>query len=86
MAQIIVNKKKFKVIEVSFDEVQQKFGGLGICDWCNDIFENCFYIAVLNHCYCQKCYDSWLKRAVNYKQDHQFENKMFKLRKEQLDL
>jgi hypothetical protein len=86
MAKIIENSKNFKVIEVSADEVIEKFGGLGICDWCNKNFSNFFYIPVLNQCYCQECYDNWMKRAINHKEDHKHENKVFKYAKKQLDI
>jgi hypothetical protein len=73
MAEVVPNKKGFKIIKVSLDEVQQGFGGLGICDWCNGDFEAFLYIPVLNSCYCQQCYNRWTLTAVNYPSDSNVE-------------
>jgi hypothetical protein len=79
MAAIIENKKNFKVIELSSEECREKIGGLGICDDCNEDFEKGFYVAVLNWCFCPKCYDNWMLKAVNYPEDHSFETSAFKI-------
>jgi hypothetical protein len=78
MSKIVENSKGFKIIEISDRECKEKIGGLGICDDCNKDFQTAFYVAVLNHCYCQKCYDSWMTRAINYDSDKPIENKNFK--------
>lgn len=77
MIKIVENAKNFKVLEITSQQCKEKIGGLGICDDCNKDFETAYYVAVLNHCYCQKCYDSWMLRAVNYKEDHYVETKNF---------
>ncbi len=86
MAKIIENNKGFKIIEVSLDEVQQKYGGFGICDWCNGDFNKFMYISVLNHCYCQDCYDNWNERAIYYEEDSNIEAKNFERSKELLEI
>ncbi len=77
MSSIVKNSKGFKVLEISSKECKEKIGGLGICDDCNSDFETAFYIAVLNHCYCKKCYDSWIQRAIVYSSDKIIEEKNF---------
>jgi hypothetical protein len=86
MAKIIENAKGFKAIEVSLEEIQEKFGGLGICDSCNAHTPTAIYVPVLNYCLCLRCYDEWSEIAINYPEDLWFEDKMFKLRKEQLEI
>jgi len=86
MAEIIENKKGFKVIKVSFEEVHQKFRSLGICDWCNSTPDSFMYIPVLNCCYCDECYKDWMKRAVNHSEDHDFENRAFERAKQLLKI
>lgn len=77
MAEIIENKKGFKVIRVSLLKIQRNFRGLGICDWCGDDLETAIYIPVMHSCYCDECYKDWIKRAVNHPEDHDFENRAF---------
>lgn len=77
MAQIVNNKKQFKVIEMSTPEVAAVFGGIGICDWCGEAHTSGFYIAVLNHWYCKKDYEMFLDRANNYEEDRQIEDLNF---------
>lgn len=77
MSKIIENSKGFKIIEISDRECKEKIGGLGICDDCNKDFQTAYYIAVLNHCYCQGCYDSWMERAEVYASDKPIEEKNF---------
>jgi hypothetical protein len=74
MGKIIENDKNFKIIEASEKEVKNKIGGFGICDSCNGFFSKFKYIAVLNSCYCQECYDKWYKTAINYPEDQHYED------------
>ena len=51
MANIKDNKKGFKVIQVSRNELMDKlgqYGAMGICDRCNGTASTGYYIAVLN--------------------------------------
>jgi len=77
MAKQIDNEKGFLEIETSMTECVEKFGGLGICDLCNNADFTGYYIAVLNSWYCQKCYQEWLSRAIRYKEDIPFEQRRF---------
>lgn len=76
MAQIVDNKKNFKVIQCNLQEVL-KFGGMGICDTCGSPSFDGYYVAVLNRWLCSKCYHEWLERATNYPEDKQIEEKNF---------
>jgi len=86
MAEIIKNEKGFKIFKVTLEEVQKNFRGLGICDWCVKSCETFMYIPVLHSCYCKKCYNRWNKKAVNYPEDHDFENMVFEKTKKLLNL
>lgn len=56
MAKIVDNPKRFKVIELSRNELA-KIGGIGICDRCNGTSNTGYYVAVLNCWFCPKCYN-----------------------------
>lgn len=78
MAKQISNKKGFKVSKLSKVEVLDmwgKYGGVGICERCNEIpAEGGYYVAVLNQYLCTKCYKDWIKDAKVYEEDKYFEN------------
>lgn len=80
MAKIKQNKKNFMIIEMNKFEAFQiwgEFGGVGICDNCNDVPENGFYVAVLNQYLCPKCFSEWIKTAKKYKEDESYEKLHF---------
>ena len=82
MAKIIKNDKGFKVICMNNDEATKLgFGiwsGTSICISCNElIFDEIYYIAVLNDVMCKKCYEKWYENATYFKEDAQYENKYF---------
>lgn len=81
MAKIVKNKKGFKVIRLAKAEVLDlwgKYGGVGICERCNEIPESGgFYVAVLNQYLCERCFKDWLKKAEYYPEDEFFENRCF---------
>ena len=79
MAEIVENSKGFKVIKMSNIDVARVFGGMGICDYCNTGPREGYYIAVLNSCYCEKCYKSFMDYAHNYPEDRGIENKNFEI-------
>ena len=86
MAKVVENKKGFKVIEVSCVECVE-WGGLGICDNCNDsLLSGGIYVAVLNRVFCPKCYEEWMTYAVYYPEDSRVEKKNFEFMKKQLGL
>lgn len=81
MAEIVKNNKGFKIIKLSFEEIQQIFKGFGICDCCSDfdkINEILYLIPVLNNrSYCEGCYQKWIEKAENYVEDRDFEQRLF---------
>lgn len=84
MAELVQNKKGFKVLKMRLDEVN-RVGGLCICDFCNTASVEGYYISVLNMWYCPKCYDEWYLSAKYYKEDADVENRNFNRMKEMLD-
>lgn len=86
MAKVIENTKGFYVIEIPLVELNEAFGGLGICDYCATASQMGYYIAVLNSWYCPQCYKKWLARAVRYPQDMDIEKRNFDIVKEKLSL
>jgi hypothetical protein len=74
MNQEIFNKKGFLIFKILSDEIKS-IGGYGICDWCNSTPQEGYYIAVLNHWYCEKCYQDWIKKAKYYPEDAPIELK-----------
>lgn len=76
MAEIIENKKGFKVLKMRLEEINY-IGGFGICDFCNMSQSEGYYVAVLNQWLCKKCYDEWYLRAKHYPQDAKIENRNF---------
>ena len=74
MARKFINEKGFTVYEMTGAETM-KFGGYGICDYCNEGAVKGYLIPVLNHYYCEECYNNWLKRAEYYEEDRWFEER-----------
>ena len=85
MAKIVDNPKRFKVIELSRNELA-KIGGIGICDRCNGTSNTGYYVAVLNCWFCPKCYNEWYVCATHYPEDIKIENKNFEFYKNLFDL
>lgn len=85
MAKIVDNPKRFKVIELSRNELA-KIGGIGICDRCNGTSNTGYYVAVLNCWFCPKCYNEWYGCATHYPEDIKIENKNFEFYKNLFDL
>lgn len=70
-----VNEKGHFVIPISQKKVIEIFNGFGICDHCGGIEEDFGYlIPVLgSKWYCEKCYEDFVKTAVNYEEDRGYE-------------
>ena len=82
MAKIINNNKGFKVICMSNEEaIALDFGtflNACICIECDKlIWDEIYYIAVLNDVMCKTCYEKWYKTATRYKDDAEYENRYF---------
>lgn len=73
MAIEIKNQLHFKVLEMSSNELLST-GGLSICDNCCVPMQKGYYIAVLNMTYCKEHYFNWLKNAINYPEDRNYES------------
>ena len=55
-------------------------GGFMCCDNCNDGIlpdSTCYFVAVLNRIFCQKCFDEWNKNATYYPEDAPYEQKRY---------
>ena len=57
MARKFINEKGFTVYEMTGVETME-FGGYGICDYCNEGAAKGYLIPVLNHYYCEECYNN----------------------------
>lgn len=80
MAQIIDNKKGFKVIQIGRDDLVRTlaaFGSSGICDRCCKSPNTGYYIAVLNMWFCPECYNKWIANATRYDEDKEVEERNF---------
>ena len=92
IAEIVENKKRFKVIKLRVTEMITIWdGGQGICDGCNQICTTDngmegYYIAVLNRVYCQEDYDKWMEHATRYEEDKTYEEMQFNQTKNLLGL
>jgi len=70
--EFLKTKKGHKFIKLNINEML-KIGGLGICDSCCVPMSNGNLIPVLNSVYCDDCFNKWVKEAVYYKEDVQYE-------------
>lgn len=77
----IVESGKFLVIECTAGELMKAAGTtICICDWCGRAYlpsDKGYYIAVLNHWYCKKCYEEWYASAEWYPEDADVERRNF---------
>jgi hypothetical protein len=75
MKEFTITPKGFKVLPVTNNEIFG-WGGLGVCDTCNNPVHNeGTFVAVLNSVYCKKCYEDWHKMAINYPEDKPYEER-----------
>lgn len=86
MAEIVDNPKGFKVIKMSLSETQKVFGSYGICDCCNRLLFEGFYIAVLHCLYCKDDYERFIETSFNYPEDRNIESANFEIIKQKLNL
>lgn len=46
------------------------WGGLAICDDCNEpIMEDVYLVFVLGRAYCKKCFEAWVQYSKRYEED-----------------
>lgn len=77
MAKTFQSEKGFLIIEASDLEVVS-IGGLGFCDSCSKPKSSGYIVSVLGaRWYCEKCYEEWHNRAINYPEDHEYEKRVF---------
>ena len=76
MAKVIVNPKGFKVIKTTMSECLT-WGGMAICDHCNQSAREGYFVAVLNHWVCPECYKEWYNSAKVYQEDKHYEKLVF---------
>ena len=76
MAKVIVNPKGFKVIKTTMFECLT-WGGAAICDHCNQSAHEGYFVSVLNHWVCPKCYKEWYNSAEVYQEDKHYERVVF---------
>lgn len=50
------------------------WGGLAVCDYCNQNMMHGYLVFVLNSCICSRCLNEWLARATIYPEDLQFQH------------
>ena len=80
MAKVVENKKGFKVIEISRQELLNKlsqYGSVGICDYCGNPTEIGYYVSVINQWLCKDCYQNFLNKSQYYPEDKPIEEKNF---------
>ena len=80
MAKVVDNYKGFKVLEITRQEMMDKFtryGCLGICDMCNRPTSVGYYVAVINQWICKDCYDYFIKSINRHEEDMEIESRNF---------
>ena len=78
MAKVVDNYKKFKVLEITRQEMMDKltrYGCLGICDMCNRPTSVGYYVAVINQWMCEDCYNDFIKSVDRYEEDMRIEKR-----------
>lgn len=74
---ISITKNYHYFIKVSYDDMEIKLNGGGICDGCDNpasLMAIGYLIPVLNSVYCEKCFIEWINRAEYYPEDLEYEN------------
>ena len=74
----VVEFDEFKVIKASAKEMFDAVGSPGICDNCDEMPSDGYYIAVLNRWFCKKCFERFKRVAKWHPEDAQIEELNFK--------
>ena len=69
---------------MNFMDVVMIFNGYGICDECGDSTNKGYYVPVLNHYQCPKCYEDWKSSCEFYEEDLWFEKDNIKFVEERI--
>lgn len=74
MAKQFKSPQGYAVLKMSLPECISVFkGGAGICDNCECAAMEGYYVPVLNHYLCLKCYQDFTRRTPYYPEDAYFE-------------
>lgn len=79
MSRLLENNKKFQVIKLTWREYAAATDSWGLCDACgqNTSEEPLFYVAVLDHVFCEMCFKAWYDTAKRYSVDMPKEQEAF---------
>lgn len=73
MDRIKYTSQGFSYVDVTMEECLA-WGGLCVCNGCNQIRPDLKLIYVLTDTYCTDCFNDWLERSKNYsKEDIEFD-------------
>ena len=50
------------------------WGGISICDDCNEFMNESYLIFILGRALCKKCFEDWTKKSKRYEEDLRFQN------------
>ena len=75
MVKQFKSPQSYTVLKMSLFECTSIFkGGAGICDNCGIAVLEGYYVPVLNHYLCPKCYQNFTQRTPYYPEDAHFES------------
>lgn len=67
-------KQGYSYLPVTREEMLS-WGGLAVCDSCNQNMSHGYLIYILNSCYCARCFNEWQERAHHYPEDLQLQER-----------
>ena len=68
MDRIKYTPQGFSYVDVTMEECLA-WGGLCICNECNEICNDLKLVYILGDTYCTKCFNDWLERSKNYSKE-----------------
>ena len=79
MAKLWKNNKTFQVIKLTWREYVAATDTFGLCDACgqNSSEEPLYYVAVVDHVFCEMCFKAWYDTAKRYSVDMPKEQEAF---------
>lgn len=86
MAKLVKNSKGFTVIRMSYMEYAAITDTFARCELCGEETTDGYYIPLIQHWYCENCYNLWNRTAVYYKIDAETERRLFNVMKHKIDL
>lgn len=87
MARLLGNNKKFQIIKLSWREYAAATDSWALCDACgqNSSEDQLFYVAVVDHVFCEMCFKAWYDTAKRYSVDMPKEQDAFIRMKRKLE-